>query len=248
MSRLSINVPFYGLDREFARYQQDYRAIIERVLATGRVLQGPDVRRFEENLAKRCGRGFAVTTGSCTDALAFALLANGIGPGDHVVVTAFSFIASASPILRVGAVPKFVDIEPNYFMSAPAQIDAAVDERTKAIIAVPLFGQTMAMTAVEAVARKHGILLIEDAAQAFGARDGDRHAGNMGQVSCVSFDPTKVLASFGSGGAFLTDNQDIADKAHRLRYHGRDNKTRLIEGLGYNCRISTARQPCWTSN
>lgn len=241
MNNLSITVPFYGLDREFKRYKQYYNSIIQQVLATGCVLQGPEVQRFEENLAKRCGRAFAVTTGSCTDALAFALLAHGIKPGDHVIVTAFSFIASASPILRIGAVPKFVDIKPNYFMSEPEQISAAIDEGTKAIIAVPLFGQTMPMAEVESVAREHGVVLIEDAAQGFGSCDGNRNSGSMGQTSCVSFDPTKVLASFGSGGALLTDSPEIADKANRLRYHGRNNKTRLIEDLGYNSRISTTQ-------
>lgn len=241
MKKPTITVPFYGLDREFERYEHEYMALIRQVLSTGRVLQGIEIEKFEEKLAKHCDREFSVATGSCTDALAFALMANDIGTGDEVIVTAYSFFASASPILRVGAIPQFVDIEPQTFMMDLDQVEIAINERTKAIMAVPLFGQTFDMAAMERLAARHGLVLIEDAAQAFGARDAGRPAGGMGQASCVSFDPTKVLASFGSAGALLTNDPAVASRVRMLRYHGRNSLTRHHEQIGYNSQIATDR-------
>lgn len=232
-------VPFFGLDRQFKRYRKEFLDIAETSLASGQALQGEDVRAFEKSLCATGRRKEAVAVGSCTDAIAFALIACGVGPGDEVMVTSFSFFASVSPILRVGAVPRFVDIEPDYHMMNLDLLDRLVTPRTKAIMAVHLFGQTFDMQRVENFAQKHGLLIIEDAAQALGAMDGERPAGSLGIASCLSFDPTKVIGSFSSAGALLTDDEDIAEKARSLRYHGRGAKTRRYEILGFNSQLST---------
>ena len=235
-----LEVPFFGLARQFERYRDEFMAITERSLASGQVLQGPEVDQFETSLARICGRAHAVAVGSCTDALAFALIAAGVGPGDEVLITGTSFVASVSPILRVGAVPRFVDIELAYYLMDLGVAERLVTPKTKAIIAVHLYGQTLPMASWEAFASAHKLTLIEDAAQALGAKDNGRPAGSMGQVSCISFDPTKVIASFGSAGALLTDDPASDRKARMLRYHGRDPKTRTYETLGFNSQLASS--------
>ena len=161
-----LEVPFFGLARQFERYRDEFMAITERSLASGQVLQGPEVDQFETSLARICGRAHAVAVGSCTDALAFALIAAGVGPGDEVLITGTSFVASVSPILRVGAVPRFVDIELAYYLMDLGVAERLVTPKTKAIIAVHLYGQTLPMASWEAFASAHKLTLIEDAAQA----------------------------------------------------------------------------------
>ena len=234
-----MQVPFFGLDRQYHQYRAEFLEITERVLATGQVLQGKDVIVLEKSLSQICGRQDAVALGSCTDALAFALLAAGIGPGDEVLITSFSFFASVSPILRLGAVPRFVDIETDYCMMDLSQLDGLVTEKTKAILAVHIYGQTMPMTTVEDFANRHNLLLIEDAAQALGSCDNGRPAGSMGKISCISFDPTKVIGSFSSAGALLSDDPQICKTARALRYHGRNPQNRRYEVLGFNSQLST---------
>jgi dTDP-4-amino-4,6-dideoxygalactose transaminase len=232
-------VPFFGLNRQFAQHREAFLGIAERVLSSGQVLQGPDIAAFERSLATACGRRQAVALGSCTDALGFALLACGVGPGDEVLVTGMSFIASVSAVLRVGATPRFVDIDPEYWQMDLQRAEKIVTPRTKAIVAVHLYGQALPIAAWEQFAERQGCALIEDAAQALGAQDGSRPAGSMGKVSCVSFDPTKVIAAFGSAGALLTDDPLVARHARMLRYHGRDPETRAYEILGFNSQLSS---------
>lgn len=239
MSAQRMEVPFFGLDRQFAQHREAFLAIAERVLSSGQVLQGPDVAKFERSLAAACGRQHAVAMGSCTDALGFALMSCGIGPGDEVLVTGMSFIASVSAVLRVGATPRFVDIDPEYWQMDLQRAEKIVTARTKAILAVHLYGQALPIAAWEQFAERHGCVLIEDAAQALGAKDENRPAGSMGKVSCVSFDPTKVIAAFGSAGALLTDDPQVARHARMLRYHGRDPETRAYEILGFNSQLSS---------
>lgn len=234
-----MKAPFFGLDRQYKLYRDEFLAITDKALSSGMALQGPAVGELETSLRRVCGRNDAVALGSCTDALAFALTARGVGPGDEVLVTAMSFFASVSPILRVGARPRFVDIEPDYFMMNLSLLENLVTPRTKALIAVHLYGQTLPMEAVEKFARDRSLFLIEDAAQALGSHDNGRPAGNMGHASCVSFDPTKVIGSFSSAGALVSDDEAICDKVRALRYHGRNPKTRRFETLGYNSQLST---------
>ena len=234
-----MKVPFYGLDRQFQRYREKYLSIAESAWSSGRVLQGAEVAALEATLAETCGRGHAVAVGSCTDALAFALMAHGIGAGDEVLVTSYSFVASVSPILRVGAVPRFVDIEPDHYMMDVRLLEDTITERTRALVAVDLFGQILPVAEVENFARTHGLILIEDAAQALGAYDGTRRGGSIGQTSCLSFDPTKVVGSFSSAGALLTDDPEIAEQARMLRYHGRNSVSHEYELLGYNSQLAS---------
>ncbi len=232
-------VPFFGLDRQYRRYRDTFLAITDKILSTGQVLQGPAVGEFEAALCNVTGRRHAVAVGSCTDALAFALTAGGIGPGDEVLVTPFSFVASVSPILRRGAVPRFVDIDPKTFMMDVDQIEQSITKATRAIIAVHLFGQALPIPRIEEIAGRHGLLLIEDGAQGIGAHYEGRRVGSMGQIGCLSFDPTKVIGSFSSAGAVVTDDPAIAQKIVMQRYHGRDPATREYEMLGYNSQLST---------
>ncbi|UFS69331.1 DegT/DnrJ/EryC1/StrS family aminotransferase [Geomonas sp. RF6] len=230
-------IPFFALDRQFAAHRQEIMTRIELVLASGKVLQGEPVTELEEKVASLCGRRYGVALGSCTDALAFALTACGVGEGDEVLVTAFSFIASASCIARVGAVPVFVDIDPHYYMMDLRDAASRVTPRTRCLIAVHLFGQCLDMNEVERFASTHGLRVIEDAAQSFGSSFAGRRAGSMGDASCISFDPTKVIGAFGSGGMLLTDSPDIAATATPLRYHGKNMKSGAFEMVGYNSQM-----------
>ena len=227
-------IPFFAAQRTWAARGERYIALMAATLASGRALQGAAVSLFEAALADRCERGHAVAVGSGTDALYFALLAAGVGPGDEVVVPALSFIASASCVVRAGAVPVFADVD-EHLMLDPSAARAALSSRTRAILAVDLFGQVVDAPALQALADEHGVALVEDAAQALGARS----AGAIGLVSCCSFDPTKTLAAPGSGGAVLTDDDALAARLRRLRWHGRDSDGRHVE-LGFNSQLPTA--------
>ncbi len=232
-------VPFFGLDRQYARYRETFLAIADRVLSSGEVLQGEAVQALESALCVITNRKHAVAVGSCTDGLAFALSALGIGAGDEVLVTSLSFLASASPILRVGARPRFVDIDATSYMMSLDDLERRIGATTRAIIAVHLYGQSLPMDELEAIAQRHAIALIEDAAQGLGAQYRGRPVGSMGRVSCLSFDPTKVIGSFSSGGGVVTDDSEIARRIAMQRYHGRDPATRESELLGYNSQLST---------
>lgn len=232
-------IPFTGVDRHFRAHQAQFLALTQKTLTHGKVLQGPEVTELEGKLSALAGRKHAVAVGSCTDALAFALMAHGIGPGDEVLVTGLSFFASVSCILRVGAIPRFVDVQAGTAMMDLDRLDGLVGPRTRALLAVHLYGQCLPMDRVEAFAAKHRLLLLEDAAQAIGATWQGRPAGSMGRSSCFSFDPTKVVGCFGSAGAVLTDEQAVADKVRRLRYHGKDPASGRFEHLGFNSQLSS---------
>lgn len=234
-----LKIPFFALDRQFKRYKNEFLSIVEKVFSTGKVLQGETVTELEKKIATLCNRKYAIAVGSCTDALAYALISCGIKPGDEVLVTSLSFIASASPIIRVGGKPVFVDIEPDYYMMDIKDAEKKISSKTKFLIAVHLFGQCLNMKEIELFAGKHNITIIEDAAQALGSFYNRRPAGHMGTVSCVSFDPTKVVGSFGSGGMLMTDSNEIAEKSIQLRYHGKDSKTSQYVRLGYNSQLSS---------
>lgn len=237
-NRAQQQVPFYGSDREFSHLRAEIMETVEAVLATGRVLQGPAVGELEGGFARSVTRHQGVAVSSCTDALYFCLLALGVRSGDEVLVTDFSFVASASGILRCGATPVFVDIDPATFNMDLAAAPGLVTERTKALIFVHLFGQMADPNPIEAFARYYGLALIEDAAQAVGASFRERRAGSMGDASCFSFDPTKPLAAPGSGGIVVTDREDLAEEIRMLRCHGRapDGTFRRVGG---NSRLPT---------
>jgi len=232
-------IPFFAGERTWAARGARYAQLMAAALATGRALQGPAVAAFEATLAERCERRHAVAVGSGTDALFFALVAAGVRPGDEVVVPAISFIATASCVLRAGAVPVFADVDEHLLLD-PEAARAALSQRMRAILAVDLYGQVVDAPALQALADEHGVALVEDASQALGARAADgRPAGAVGLLSCCSFDPTKTVAAPGSGGAVLTDDDDLAAHVRRLRWHGRDGDGRHVE-LGYNSQLPTA--------
>ena len=249
------DLPFFAGAREFAALRDALMPAIEDALAGGRALQGEPVGAFEAALAAFTGRRHAVAVGSGTDALAFALVAHGIGPGDDVLVPAFSFIASASCVLRAGARPVFVDVDVHGLLDLD-DAAAKLTPRTRAVVAVQLYGQMLDPAALEGFAAERGLVLVEDAAQALGATAAGRACGSIGHASACSFDPTKVLAAPGSGGAVLCDDDALAERLRRLRWHGRDASGAYSE-LGHNSQLPSAsaaallvklaEQPAWTA-
>ena len=204
-------------------------------MASGLLAQGPRVRELEERFADFIGAGHAVATSSGTTALHLALLGHGIGPGDEVITVPFTFIASANSVLYTGARPVFVDIDERDFSIDPALIEAAVTERTKAIMPVSLYGQPADMEAVRQIAQRHGLALVEDAAQAHGAAIGEKKSGTWG-IGAFSFYPTKNMTT-GEGGMLTTDDAELADRVRLLREHGM--KVRYHHDVvGYNFRMT----------
>lgn len=230
-------VPFFGTEREWALHGGQLRPAIDAALASGRWLQGEPVAAFERALAERCERAHAIAVGSGTDALFFVLRALGIGPGDEVIVPDLSFVATAAAVVRSGARPVWADVDEHGLLDLDAATDA-VGPATAAVVAVSLYGRPLDPSAFEGFAARHGLALIEDAAQAFGATRDGRPAGAVGRAGCMSFDPTKPLAAPGSGGAVLTDDDALAATCRSLRLHGRDEHGRFTQP-GYNSQLPT---------
>ncbi|MFH0867658.1 MAG: DegT/DnrJ/EryC1/StrS family aminotransferase [Bacteroidota bacterium] len=232
-------IPFYGIKRFYEKNSADILNLLNSVYVKGQIF-GDEILSLEKELAAYFERRFAVTAGSCTDALFFALKAGRIKEGDEVLVSSFSFIASASCITRIGAVPIFVDIDPDTFLMDMEDLKKKITPKTKAIIGVHLFGQSFDIHAVDKIAKQHNILFIEDAAQGFGSISGKTKAGSLGKISCLSFDPTKVISAFGSGGAMLTDDDNIYRQLLKYKYHGKSTDNDY-EIQGYNSRLSAAQ-------
>ena len=211
------------------------QAAVAAVLASGQLAQGPQVRAFEEAFAAFAGVPHAVAVSSGTTALHLALLAHGLGPGDEVITTAFSFIASANCALFVGARPVFADIEPDAYTLDPAKVEAAITPRTRAILPVHLFGHPSDLTALQAIADRHGLALIEDACQAHGAQWQGRPIG-AAATACYSFYATKNMTT-GEGGLITTPDAALAERLRLLRAHGSPVRYRH-ESLGYNFRLT----------
>jgi len=186
-------IPFYGIDRMYKDHSSEISTIINRIYSSGQVLMGPEVELFESDISIRCKRKYAVAVGSCTDALCFSLIAAGISNGDEVLVTGFSYIASATPILRAGAVPVFVDISTDNFQMNLEDLERKITAKTKAMIGVQLFGEMLNPEKIVELADSNGIALIEDAAQSLGSEYRGRPSGSLGKSSCLSFDPTIQL-------------------------------------------------------
>jgi len=211
------------------------KAAVLAVLDSGQLAQGPRVREFEEQFARWCGARYAVAVSSGTAALHLALLAHGIGPGDEVITTPFSFIASANCALFTGAKPVFADIEPDFFTLDPDQVESKITPRTRAIVPVHLYGQPCDMERLAAVAKAQDLVIIEDACQAHGARLNGQPLGTWG-TACYSFYPTKNMTTI-EGGMITTNDATIAQKAQLLREHGSAHRYQH-EVLGYNMRLT----------
>ncbi len=215
-----MNVPILDLKAQFATIEADVRAAIDRVLRSQQFILGPEVERLEKQIADRTGTAEAVGVSSGTDALLCALMAAGIRPQDEVIVPAFSFFATVGVVARLGAVPVFVDIDPVTFNADPGAIARAVTRRTRAIIVVHLFGQCADMDPVLDVARRHKLVVIEDAAQALGATYRGRPAGSLGDYGCFSFFPSKNLGAYGDAGMIVTRDRENGQRCRLLRQHG----------------------------
>lgn len=229
-------VPFFGLAREYQHYKSDYQNIFDKIMSTGMVLQGREVTQFEEALALETGRKYAVAVNSCTDALYFSLMACGIGHGDEVIVSNFSFIASASCIMRAGGTVVLCDTDEENFHLSLESIKKMKSAKTKAVIFPHMFGSMSCTKEIETYTKDNGMQFIEDAAQSLGASFKGRKAGSLGVCSSISFDPTKVLGAPGSGGAFLTDDEEMAATVKKLRYHGKGSDN-TFQTLGYNSQM-----------
>jgi dTDP-4-amino-4,6-dideoxygalactose transaminase len=232
----ATTVPYFALDREFDALREPILERVEQVFRSGQLLQGPWLRELEEQLSTLTGRRHTVALNSGTDALYFAFAALGIGDGDEVLVPDFSFAATASSVLRTGATPVYVDIGDSYELDLE-HAATLISAHTKALVYVDLYGRMGDAAGLEAFVDEHGLVLVEDAAQTLGGvRDG-RPAGSAGRVSCFSFDPTKVISAPGSGGALLTDDDEIARTARALRQHGKSPEG-IFERIGQNAQMS----------
>src|SRR3954447_24668516 len=231
-----MTVPFVDLGRQHEPIQNDLRSAFERVLGASSYILGEEVARFEEEFAAYCGARYCVGVASGTAALTIAALSAGIRPRDDVVVPAHTFIASAFGLSHAGAVPVFCDVDPGTGLIDPAAAEAAITERTTAILAVHLYGQVCDMGALAAVARRHGLALIEDAAQAHGASYRDGRAGSFGTAAAFSFYPSKNLGALGDGGAICTNDDQVAEQARRWRNLGQLGKGDHAV-LGFNERL-----------
>ncbi len=214
------NIPPVDLTRQHKIISQEVESQVIEILRSGRYIGGAAVTDFEQNFAGYIGASNAIGCNSGTDSLYMALRALDIGEGDEVITTSFTFIATSEVIVRVGAKPVFVDIEANSFNLDIQQVEAAITGRTKAIIVVHLFGQPVNMNELMAIAKKHNLHVIEDCAQATGAEWNGKKVGNIGDVGCFSFFPTKNLGGCGDGGAVTTNHDAIASKVKLLREHG----------------------------
>ena len=229
-------VPLLNLGKQNAPLLPQMQQLFEHAVTSSGFVLGPQVEAFERDLAVFCGSRHAVGVSSGTDALLMALMALGIGPGDEVITSPFTFIATASCIIRIGATPVFVDIDPATFNIAPSKIEAAITAHTKAVIPVHLYGQMADMAPIMRTAKAHNLKVIEDAAQAIGAGDGPGRAGSIGDVGCLSFYPTKNLSALGDAGACTVNDPALASRLISLRVHGQEGRYRHTS-IGGNFRI-----------
>ena len=229
-------IPMVDLKTQYRQIKDEIDSGILDVLDKTQFILGPNVNAFEQEAAAYLGVKHAVAVASGTDALHLALAAAGIGEGDEVITSPFTFIATAEAIRYVGATPVFVDIDPKTFNIDPAAIEAAITPKTRAVLPVHLFGQPADMERIEALCTRHGLLLIEDCAQSFGAAAGNRMTGSIGALGCFSFFPSKNLGCYGDGGMVTTNSDELAEQLKVLRNHG--SKVRYHHSvIGYNSRL-----------
>jgi dTDP-4-amino-4,6-dideoxygalactose transaminase len=234
-----MQVPLLDLKRQHEALREELREAVGRVLDSQQFILGEDVRRLEEELAAYTRARHAVGCGSGSDALLLALLALDVGAGDEVVTTPFTFFATAGAIARTGARPVFADIEPRTYNVDPARVEAALTERTRAVMPVHLYGQCADMDALMRACEARGLPVIEDAAQAIGADDAaGRRAGSIGAIGCFSFYPTKNLGAAGEAGLVTTNDDKLAERLRRLRVHGGATEYHHDE-VGFNSRLDT---------
>ena len=231
-------IEFIDLKAQQRRILPELERRMKIVLQHGRYIMGPEIQELEEKLAAYVGVKYCIAVASGTDALLIALMALGIGPGDEVITTPFTFIATGETIALLGAKPVFADIDRRTYNLDPLLLEAAITPKTRAILPVSLFGQCADLDSINAVAAKHGIPVIEDACQSFGATHRGRKSCALSTVGCTSFFPSKPLGSYGDGGACFTDKDELATKMRQIRVHGQDRRYHHAL-LGINGRMDT---------
>lgn len=229
---------FIDLKAQQLRIRDRINEGIRKVLEHGKYILGPEVEELEARLADYVGVRHCISCANGTDALQIAQMALGIGPGDEVITPGFTYIATAETVALLGARPVYVDIDPRTYLLDPAKLEAAITPRTRAIIPVSLYGQCADMDAINAVAGRHGIPVIEDAAQSFGATYRGRRSGSLSSIATTSFFPSKPLGCYGDGGALFTDDDDLAAVLRQIARHGQDRRYHHVR-VGINSRLDT---------
>lgn len=229
---------FIDLKSQYQRLKTEIDAGIQRVLDHGQYILGPEVGELEEKLANYTGSKHCITVANGTDALQIAQMALGIGPGDEVITPGFTYIATAETVALLGAKPVYVDIDPKTYNLNPELLEAAITQKTKAIIPVSLYGQCADFDVINAIAAKYGIPVIEDAAQSFGATYRGRKSCNLSTIACTSFFPTKPLGCYGDGGAIFTNDDELAKVMRQIARHRQDRRYHHIR-VGVNSRLDT---------
>jgi dTDP-4-amino-4,6-dideoxygalactose transaminase len=231
-----MQVPLFDLRQQHEPLRAEIRAAVERVFESHQFVLGPEVQALEEELARYCQTKHAIGCGSGSDAVLLALMALDVKANDEVITTPHTFFATAGAVARLGAKPVFVDIEPRTYNINPTLIEAAINERTRAILPVHLYGQCAEMDAILEIAARHNLPVIEDAAQAIGAEDKGRRAGSMGRIGCFSFYPSKNLGAAGEAGLLTTNDDALATRLRALRVHGGATEY-LHQEVGFNSRL-----------
>ncbi|MBP8277713.1 MAG: DegT/DnrJ/EryC1/StrS family aminotransferase, partial [Propionivibrio sp.] len=231
-------IEFCDLKAQQARIKDKIDAGIQRVLAHGQYILGPEVADLEEKLAAFVGAKHCITCANGTDALQIAQMAVGVAHGDEVITPGFTYIATAETVAVLGAKPVYVDIDPRTYNIDPALLEAAITPKTRAIIPVSLYGQCADFDTINAIAAKHGIPVIEDAAQSFGASYKGRMSCNLSTIACTSFFPSKPLGCYGDGGALFTNDDELAKVIRQIARHGQDRRYHHIR-VGVNSRLDT---------
>jgi len=229
---------FIDLKSQQALIKEKIDKNIQRVLEHGKYILGPEVDELEEKLADYVGVKYCITCANGTDALQIALMSLNVGPGDEVITPGFTYIATAETVALLGAKPIFVDVDPKTYNLDAALVEAAITSKTKAIIPVSLFGQCADYDSINAIAEKHGLTVIEDAAQSFGALYKGRQSCGLTRIACTSFFPSKPLGGYGDGGAIFTDDEELAIVIRQIARHGQDRRYHHIR-VGVNSRLDT---------
>lgn len=232
-----MSLPLLDLKAQYQSIREDIQEAVHRVLESGQYIMGPEVKAFEKEVAEYCGVKHAIGVGNGTDALLIALDAKGIGVGDEVITTPFTFFATSEVVAQLGAKPVFVDIDPETYLIDVEQIRQRINKKTKAIIPVHIFGQPANIDEIMAVAEEYDLFVLEDAAQAMGAEYHGKKIGSWGHAATFSFFPTKNLGGYGDGGMIVTNDDELAAKMRILRIHGSYPRKYYHTTLGYNSRL-----------
>ncbi|WP_064091879.1 DegT/DnrJ/EryC1/StrS family aminotransferase [Rossellomorea aquimaris] len=231
-----MKVPMLDLSEQYQDLKPRVLEVLDEVMSSSRFILGDNVKKLEEDVAKYSSVDYGIGCGNGSDAIHIALQALEVGPGDEVITTPFTFFATGGAIARAGAKPVFVDIDPITFNIDPNKIEEAITEKTKAIIPVHLYGQMADMEEISKIANKHNLGVVEDAAQAIGAKQNGKSVGELGSAATYSFFPTKNLGAYGDGGMIVTNHEDLAEKCRVIRVHGSKPKY-YHHVLGYNSRL-----------